>query len=472
MVLGVNDMNKNYNQMLLDFIAMNSETEWLEFKENLDNEQQIGEYISALSNAASIWDRDYAYLVWGVSDQSKDIVGTKFNHRRNINKSNEVLEYYLARNLTPSIAFKFIETFYQDKRIIMLEIPKAKKTPTAFKGERYIRIDSSKANVKKFPEREVDLFYSLREEETITTKASQYQRLTFSKLFVFYAARGLILSKDTFEENLDLKNKDGKYNLLAQLLADDNHIPIRISTFNGTSKTDHMTGIEDFGNNCLLYAFDDILRYGKVINKIQSSDDGKIPRVDIPYFDHSIFNEALINAFVHNEWLDQHAPQIHVFSDRIEIISHGGLPRNQTIDNFFRGVSKPRNKALAEIFMQLHISEKTGRGVPRIVNKYGKDVFEFGDGILCVTIPFNIIWKNSTLIHQSQVINSELKLTDSQKLIVSLMKDNPNVTIAELALATKMSDTGVYNNINRLRSSGLIERIGSNKNGYWKIKAK
>lgn len=463
-------MKKNYNQMLLDFTALDAETEWLEFKENLDNEQQIGEYISALSNAAAIWDREYAYLIWGINDKTKEIVGTKFNHRKNITKSNEVLEHYLARNLSPSISFRFIEVNHENKKAVILEIPKAVKIPTAFKSERYIRIDSSKANVKKFPEREVDLFDSLKDEETITSKTTHYQKLTFHKLFVFYAARGIILNVDTFEENLDLRNKEGKYNILAQLLADDNHIPIRISTFNGASKSDRMTGIEEFGHTCLLYAFDDILRYGNIINKIQSSDDGTIPRVDTPYFDHSIFNEALINAFIHNRWLDEDAPQIHVFNNRIEIISHGGLPKNQTIDNFFRGVSKPRNKSLAEIFMQLHISEKTGRGVPRIVHAYGKDVFEFGAGYLSVTIPFNIIESNKTLNSVPVTISKRgIKLSDNQKNIIDMMRDNPNVTIAELAIKLKVTDTAVNNNIKFLKEKDLIERVGSNKTGYWKV---
>ena len=49
------------------------------------------------------------------------------------------------------------------------------------------------------------------------------------------------------------------------------------------------------------------------------------------------------------------------------------------------------NKKLAEILIQLHISEKTGRGVPRIIEAYGKDAFEFADNAIIVTIPFNRI---------------------------------------------------------------------------------
>ena len=47
------------------------------------------------------------------------------------------------------------------------------------------------------------------------------------------------------------------------------------------------------------------------------------------------------------------------------------------------------NKKLSEILLQLHISEKSGRGVPRIVSEYGQQVFEFKDNAIVVTIPFN-----------------------------------------------------------------------------------
>ena len=42
-----------------------------------------------------------------------------------------------------------------------------------------------------------------------------------------------------------------------------------------------------------------------------------------------------------------------------------------------------------EIFLQLHISEKSGRGVPKILETYGKGAFEFRENSIVVTIPFN-----------------------------------------------------------------------------------
>ena len=77
------------------------------------------------------------------------------------------------------------------------------------------------------------------------------------------------------------------------------------------------------------------------------------------------------------------------YEDRIEIVSLGTLPPGQTKEGFFAGVSIPVNRKLSEIFLQLHISEKSGRGVPGIVHEYGEEAFEFKDNAIVVTIPLN-----------------------------------------------------------------------------------
>lgn len=56
---------------------------------------------------------------------------------------------------------------------------------------------------------------------------------------------------------------------------------------------------------------------------------------------------------------------------------------------FYAGVSVPVNDKLTEIFVQLHIREKSGRGVPRIVGEYGEKAFDFSNNAIKVTIPYN-----------------------------------------------------------------------------------
>ena len=66
----------------------------------------------------------------------------------------------------------------------------------------------------------------------------------------------------------------------------------------------------------------------------------------------------------------------------------GNLPPRQTVEGFFAGESIPVNQALSDVFIKLHITEHTGRGVPRITEAYGKDVIRFNENSIVVTIPF------------------------------------------------------------------------------------
>ena len=51
-----------------------------------------------------------------------------------------------------------------------------------------------------------------------------------------------------------------------------------------------------------------------------------------------------------------------------------------------------------------------------------------------------------------------------------MMIENPHITSVELIELTQLSKTSIYNIIKRLKEQGVIERIGSDKNGYWKVK--
>ena len=95
-------MNK-YLEIIKNLISHQTEKEWFEFKENWYEAHGIGEYISALSNAAAICRQEYGYLVWGVNNETHEVLGTKFNYR--VDVKGEPLEHYLARQLKPDIIF-------------------------------------------------------------------------------------------------------------------------------------------------------------------------------------------------------------------------------------------------------------------------------------------------------------------------------------------------------------------------------
>lgn len=456
---------------ILELCAYDDEQEWFEFKENWFQAEELGEYVSAISNAAAFHYKEMGYFVWGVNDDTHEIVGTKFNQYCDHNK--EPYQNYLARNLSPSINFSFEEIEINGKRVVVLLIPPAEEIPTAFKEIRYIRIGSSKNNIKKYPKREIQLFKILDGRvETIETLPAKYQDLTFHKLFGYYGSKGIVLKEETFEKNLKLKNKTGEYNMLAQLLSDDSHIPLRVSIFEGETKASPLFSVREFGNNCLLYSLDALLQYGDVLNIIQADEENRIvERKEVPLFDNSAFREAIINAVLHNYWVSGNEPMISVFSNRIEILSRGTLAPAQTMEGFFLGESIPVNEKLSEIFLQLHISEKSGRGIPTIVEIYGKDAITFRENSIVVTIPFNRLHKLGEKVGKKVgEINIDRPVLNARRQTILIeMKQNPYISKKELAVKLGVSETAIDNNIAFLRKNRFLERIGKTKGGYWKV---
>lgn len=228
--------------------------------------------------------------------------------------------------------------------------------------------------------------------------------MSSTRLFTYYAGRGIELRHATFAKNLGLLTKDGMYNLLAQLLSDNSRMPVRVSLFRGADKASPMYSVRKFGNTCLLLSLDKVLEYGEVLNVPQADErDRVVERKEIPLFDAEAYHEVVINAFVHNAWVSGNAPMISVFSDRIEILSRGTLAPGQSMEGFFLGESVPVNRALSDLFLQLHISERSGRGVPRIIKAYGRDCLllecVMGSGELSIELlPRELDPRNETML--------------------------------------------------------------------------
>ena len=167
---------------------------------------------------------------------------------------------------------------------------------------------------------------------------------------------------------------------------------------------------------------------------------------------------------------------ITFYSDRIEIISFGTLPPKQTLEGFYRGHSIPANKELSDIFMQLHLSEKTGRGVPRIVSHYTMKAFDITSDSITVTIPFDLI--DSTDVTNQKVgikvgnkvgDKAAFKVNRTREKILEEIRNNANVTTAQLSLLIGITEKGIAKNISILKKAGILTRQGSRKTGIWVI---
>ena len=296
------------------------------------------------------------------------------------------------------------------------------------------------------------------------------QNLTFEKLFMYYAAKGIALKADSFERSLKLRNKNGQYNIMAYILSNQNSIPVRVSIFSGKDKTAPLFSVKEFGNTCIMYSMDKILEYGDAINIIQADERNRISeRRDVPLFDYEAFHEAILNAFIHNKWLTLNSPQISIFTDRIEIMSHGGLAIDQDENGFYNGASLPVNDVLASIFLQLRISERSGRGVPKIIGRYGKNAIKIEKNRIIVTIPFERLGVNKFVVSNKVSNKVSDKINKTQVKMIELIGDNPNITISQFSTKLGLSEPAIKKNLKQLKKSKHIQRIGSNKTGYWEV---
>lgn len=455
------------SDLVLDLVKRDEE-EWFEFKENWFNVEEIGKYISALSNAAAVSGQDDGYLIWGVNDATHALVGTHINYQ--CHYEGEPLQNYLARNLTPSIAFTFQEIELRKKRMVVLKIPAAKKVPTAFKRIRYGRIGSSIVRLDKYPEREGLLWKTLISGyPTMINTESPTQNLTFFQLKNYYLAKGMLFNDEMFKENLHLLTEEGKYNMLACFLADNGEIPVRVSIFAGGDKSAPLFSVKEFGNQSLVSVIDRIIDYADSINMLQAVEHLETGvREDIPMFDQECFNEALKNAIIHNNWLRKVAPMIIFFDDRVEITSFSSLAPNQTLEGFYKGHSIPVNEELSAIFLATHLSERTGKGNPLIVSRFGREAFTITEAYIKVTIPY--YWKKHFVAKFDQkVATSEDELSKTYQEILKAIKKYPGMTQPQIAKKVGVGKTTVQNAIVKFKQLGLIERRGSNKRGYWEI---
>ena len=239
---------------------------------------------------------------------------------------------------------------------------------------------------------------------------------------------------------------------------------------------------------------DKILEYGDAINIIQADERGRISeRKDVPLFDYEAFHEAILNAFIHNKWLAMNAPMISVFTDRIEILSHGGLGMDQDLEGFYNGVSIPVNEALASIFLQLRLSERSGRGVPKIVEAYGRSAIRIEKNFIVITIPFNkidaasfemgdvqekTVEKNYPESEKSTVKVDDVTVNDTANvmvnvtvndMVIKIIRENPDINVMEIAKIIQKSERQARRIISDLKNAGIIKHIGADKNGHWEI---
>lgn len=127
--------------------------------------------------------------------------------------------------------------------------------------------------------------------------------------------------------------------------------------------------------------------------------------------------------------------------------------------------SMPRNPLLFSLMQRVHLVEKVGSGFKRVheeMTKAGLDdpIIETDENW------FSVVFKRPKKVGEKV----GEKITENQEKIMVLMKKSPSISSKAMAEKVGISSRKIEVNIKKLKQMNAIERVGSAKGGYWKVK--
>lgn len=366
-----------------ELVSLPAETEWLELKHNNADPQQIGEYLSALANTASLCGKAFAYMLWGIDDASHAVLGTSFDPA-SCKVGNEELESWLLRQLSPKINFRFHVVSLDEGQVVLLEIDRASRHPVQFSGQEYIRIGTYKKKLKDFPEKERALWRIFDatpfEDMPALEKAGADDVLRLLDYPAYFDLLGRplpenrdgilqALAADELIESVDggrwtIRNLGAI--LFAKRLADFSTLKrkaVRVIAYKGNSRVE--TVREQEGARGYAAGFEGLIGY---INGLLPSNEviGQALRKTVPVYPELAIRELVANALIHQDFfVGGSGPMIEIFADRMEI-TNPGLPLVDTA-RFLDNPPRSRNEALASLMRRVGICEERGSGIDKVV---------------------------------------------------------------------------------------------------------
>ena len=376
-------MEGNIDILVKELCKLPKETGWVEFKHNNDDPKMIGEDISALANTATLKDRDFAYMIWGVDDTTHNILGTSV-HLSLQKKGQEELENWLRHQLSKNANFEFLETEIEGNHVEVIRIHKALHTPVAFEKTEYIRSGSYTKKLNEYPELMAQLWDKLRDnrfEDMCPVKDLRYADVLqmidcgayFSMLKLPQPTGEKEVMHYLMEDGIIVRLDNGLYgitNLGAILFAKDlNAFPrlgrkaMRVVQYQGRNRL--FIQKEETFNSGYAICFEDMVRYvsallpgNEDVSAVALTTKSKYPLPSV--------REAIANSLIHQDlYITGTGPVVEVFDNRIEVTNPGTplVDIMRIIDN----PPKSRNEKLASLMRRMKMCEELGRGWDRMV---------------------------------------------------------------------------------------------------------
>ena len=474
-------MTKSIPSKNLKFILEKGEDYKTEFKEQAD--KSLDREIVAFANSSG------GHIYIGITDAGK-VKGINITNKLKSQIQN------IAKNCDPKIDVSFQEM--EKEKILIIEVKNSGDKPHKCSSGFYIRSGASSQKLTR------DEIRSFMEEEGILRfdslpckKFIYKEHFDKEKLFYFLDKSKVKYNRRDYLqilENLEVAERQGSkviFNNAGALFFSKKlkkmffQTEIICGLFKGKDKGGLVLNNENF-NIDIIGNIEGAMEF---LWKSLRARHELIPRtgrrIDVLEIPEKALREAVINAVIHTNYLEEGVSvTVEVYDDRVEISNFGGLPARLKKEQFGKK-SVRRNPLVADLMARAGYIEKMGTGIKKMralvkAEKLPPIKFEFDD-FTTVTFYRKSIWEKDSSeplkfdkklnVALSQKFNITIKRTERIIKILQSIQDE-SFSVESLSESLQISSRSVEKDIQFLKQHKFIQFEGSPKYGKYKITEK
>ena len=399
-----------------DNLRYHHENEVVEFKkaENSFDFNELGKYFSALSNEANLRDKGFAWLVFGVHDKTREILGTSY---KNSMKSLQKLKQDLSQHTTDNNTFRDIyELEVEGKRVLMFQIPAAPRgIPMAWQGHFYARRGESLAAL------DMNKYEEIRRQ---TVNEDWSKQIADGATIADLDEKAIMKAREGYKEHYPNQKKevdswsdevflnkakitiDGKITHAAILLLGK---PESLHFINHIGEIVwRLAGKDNVGQ---VFTIPFLLTTTEVMHKIRNYPFKLFPKNSfLPgegmKYDSEVILEALHNSIAHQNYLENQRIIVIERENELEFRNCGGF-FDGTYEDYITGERIPRkyrNQFLAQAMANIKMIDTEGFGIHKMFVSQKErwlpmpDYDKSDNDYVVLTLPGNVIDENYSLM--------------------------------------------------------------------------
>jgi ATP-dependent DNA helicase RecG len=443
-----------------------------QFKREIRNAPSLAAEIAAFSNAAG------GTIFIGVSDDGK-VVGLE---TADVGPVNQLISNAASHLVRSPVTVTTENVLLENGRVvILLTVPPGLDKPYFDNnGVIWLKSGADKRRVNSKEElrrlfQVTDQFYA----DELPTRAT-IRDLDILRLRGFLRDaydRDLPVNDDeltTLMKNLNLVLPDGQLNLAGLLLlgeAPQRYQPqfvLKAVSYPGTDvhPTTYLDS-EDF-EGPLPAIFDGALAFVvRNLHRVQGTGGVNAPgRLEIPRI---VFEELLVNALVHRDYLVSAPIRLFLYDDRIEITSPGHLPNNLTVESIRAGIANIRNPVIVSMASKgLLPYHGLGSGIRRAIAAWKEIEFvDDRDRNQFSVVVHRPPWNEQPVA--GSTVPVQRRRGSPRDELVNILRDQPHASYDDLAQYLGISAATVKRRLQKLKQDGRVRRLGSRKTGRWEV---